>query len=140
MCCLSMLSAYNFDLKLPDWLGSAIGGRLGPNPLMFTFVAVCVAGAVVAAALPLTETTLTLYNSRTRQEVRLSDGRGFMREASHDPQRPSRWMPVCDGGWLTLPPDLKALRGQRAHHAIFVAVAVAWTASRLARHWQVEAA
>jgi hypothetical protein len=129
MCGLTLMSAYKLDLQLPVWMSGAMGGRLGPNPLMMILTVACVAGAVVAAAIPLTDTTIELYNRQTRQSVRLSDKRGFTREPGHDPQRPRAWVPVCDGAWGVLPDDLRELRGQRTHHGLLVAAVVAWVAS-----------
>ena len=134
MCALSIAGAYNIDYKLPRWLSEAVGGRLGPNPLMLLLLTAVVVGALVAAALPLTEATLFLRSTaHPPMEVRLSDAKGFSRELTPDPARPRAWMLVSNGGWATLPPDLAEMRSHRTHHAVLVAAAVAWGAMWVAR-------
>ena len=74
MSALSIAGAYHLDMVLPHQLSASLseffGHRLGPNPLMLIALVLVVCGAVVAAALPLRETTLLLYNPSTRVEVR----------------------------------------------------------------------
>ena len=74
MSVLSIAGAYHLDMVLPHQLSASLseffGHRLGPNPLMLIALVLFVCGAVVAAALPLRETTLLLYNPSTRAEVR----------------------------------------------------------------------
>ena len=123
---LSILGAYQLDLALPDWLRRLSGGRAGPNPLMLLGVLLVLSGAVVAALVPLTETTLILYNPSTRAEVKLASTMGSHREPSDRPDRPRPWLFVCDGGFEVVPTNLRALQGRQRHHyllsALFVAV------------------
>ena len=133
MCLLSIAGAWNLDFRLPAWLGQLAGGHLGPNPLMLVAVVVTLAGAAIAAAVPLTDATLILHNRQTQTEVRLTRGKGYSREVGHDPARPPRpWVAVCAGDFVTVPAELAAQEKQRAHHAAVVAVVVAVGARRLA--------
>ena len=83
MCALSVAGAYHLDFELPAWLGETLGGRLGPNPFMLIALVLATAGAVIAASVPILETTLLLYNPATRTEVRLTDTCGYSREPSN---------------------------------------------------------
>ena len=119
MSALTIAGAWHLDLTVPQWLSAQVGGRLGPNPLMLVLMLLVLAGAVVAAALPLRESTLLLYNAATRVEVRLNEWHGYTREPSNVPGRVNRWVSVCDGGFEVLPAELRAQRAQRTHHAVF---------------------
>ena len=119
MCALSVAGAYQLDISVPRWVHGVTGGRLGPNPIMLVFLLISLAGAVVAAAVPLLESTLLLYNSESRMEVRLREGRGHSREAS---DRPRAWVAVCEGRFAPPPPELRELRARRSHHALFLGV------------------
>lgn len=129
MSCLSIAGAYHLDFELPQWLSTASGGRLGPNPFMLLLLISIIGGAVIAAAVPLRESTVLLYNAATRQEVRLNEWQGYTREPSNVPGRSNGWVGVCAGGYATVPPELRAQRADRQHHGLFVAgvaLFVAW--------------
>ena len=69
-----------------------LGGKLGPSPLMLLLVLVFVGGALVAAIVPLLESTLVLHNASSRVEVRLNQRGGFQREPSNIPGRQNGWV------------------------------------------------
>lgn len=120
MSALTIAGAYHVDFTVPQWLNAQLGGKLGPSPLMLLLVLVFVGGALVAAIVPLLESTLVLHNASSRVEVRLNQRGGFQREPSNIPGRQNGWVSVCDGSFETVPPDLRAQRAQRSHHALFV--------------------
>ena len=124
MSALSILGAYHLDLALPNWLHRLSGGRAGPNPLMLLGVLLVLSGAVVAALVPLTETTVILYNPSSRAEVKLTSKTGFHREPSDAPDRPRPWLFVCDGGFEVVPPRLRALQARQRHHYLVAGVFV----------------
>lgn len=139
MSALSVAGAYSLlDFA---WLSSLVGGRFGPNPIMLLFLVLAVGGAVIAAAVPLRESTLLLYNPATRTEVRLNQRQGFTRDPSNVPGRVNAWVPVCEGAWEELPPELKAQHKERKQHVVFialVALACAWgVAKRRAGGWEL---
>ena len=128
MSALSIAGAYHLDLRIPHWLTVATGGHLGPNPLMLVLVVLTLLGAAIAAAVPLVETTVILYNPANRTEIRLGGTHGLSREISHDARRPARWVPVCDGAFAMVPPELRELQSKRSHHMAFLAFVGALTA------------
>ena len=130
MCALSIAGAYNFFdmLALPPWLRRALApatAPLGPNPLMALAVLLTLLGAVVAATVPLTESTLLLYNRRARTEVRLTTRRGFCREPPPAPGHASPWRVVCDGAFEVIPSEVRCRQGRQPHHGLFLAAAAA---------------
>jgi hypothetical protein len=127
--------ADHLEYSIPQWLTHMLGGRLGSNPLRLVCVLVVLFGAIVAAAVPIVESTVILYNAATRGEVRLNERRGLSREPPSVPGRPSNWVHVCNGTFAVAPSELTALRRQRSHHAAFLAavgvgVAMLWPGFR----------
>ena len=137
MCALSIAGAYNLDFTVPMWVRQHVfGSNLGPNPMMLLFVILMVGGACIAAAVPLLEVTLLLYNAQSRVEVRLSEGKGYQREPTNIPGRTNAWVLVCDGSFAKLPRDLAILKAQRSQHWTFLAcvgLAVAWVVANAGR-------
>ena len=133
MSCLSIAGAYHLDFTLPQWLTAQTGGRLGPNPFMLLLLLLVLGGCIVAAAVPLRESTLLLYNARTRVEVRLNEWHGYTREPTNVPGRTNRWVGVCAGAYDTMPPELREQRAQRQHHVLFLACVALGLAAKLAK-------
>ena len=126
MSALTIASAYGLDtvsVPWPSWLREIAllaGFRRGPAGLVALIL--FVGGAVIAAAVPLRETSLHLYNAAAGTEVRLTDTRGFVRDPASRPGYTEPWREVCTGAFEVVPPDLRELRGRRGHHALFLAV------------------
>ena len=116
---LSVAAAYHVDFALPHWISQATGGRIQLNTLI---VLVFLVGAAVAAAFPLQESYIVLFNAATRTEVRLGDHQGHAREPSNRPGHAAAWLPVCEGGFHVLPRELRALRGRQQHHYVVLTV------------------
>ena len=119
---MSIAGAYqldSIDVPWPDWL-RRIAKRLGPQPGMMLILFFFAVGAAVAAVRPIRESSLLLYNTAARLDVRLTEERGFAREPSNRPGHVSPWRPVCNGRFEELPPDLRRLQARRGHHAFFV--------------------
>ena len=120
MSCLSIAGAYHLDFELPQWLSTASGGRLGPNPFMLLLLISIIGGAVIAAAVPLRESTVLLYNAATRQEVRLNEWQGYTREPSNVPGRSNGWVGVCAGGRCRLRRNRREARVSAAHRPLIL--------------------
>ena len=60
-----------------------------------------------------------------RTEIRLADTHGYSRQPSNRPGYTNPWTVVTEGTFVTLPPDIKALREKRGFHAAFVLGAAA---------------
>lgn len=131
---LSIFGAYQAELALPTWLTRQTGlAAMGPHPLMTLLVLATLAGATVAALVPLTEPTLLLYNPSSRAEVRLGSRAGHSREPADAPGRPRPWVFVCDGGFAPPPAEIRARLGRQQHHYLLAAGFVAAAARVVAR-------
>lgn len=125
-CALTIAAAYNLDSAIP-WPPAlrAAAARVGPQPAALLCLLLILVMAAVAAAVPLRDTSVLLYNPTERTELRLADTAGHARPPSNRPGYQSAWTPVCKGGFAQLPPDLVQLRSERGFHAAFCVGAVA---------------
>ena len=60
----------------------AAAARVGPQPAALLCCLFVLVMATIAAAVPIRETSLLLYNTTERTEVRLADARGYARHAA----------------------------------------------------------
>ena len=116
---LSVAAAYHVDFALPHWISQATGGRIQLNTLL---VLMFLVGTAAAAAFPLQESYVLLFNAATRTEVRLGDRQGHAREPSNRPGHAAAWLLVCEGGFHVMPLELRALRGRQQHHYVVLTV------------------
>ena len=125
-CALTIAAAYNLDSAIP-WPPAlrAAAARVGPQPAALLCLLLFLVMAAVAAALPLRDTSVLLYNPTERTELRLADTAGHARPPSNRPGYQSAWTSVCKGGFAQLPPDLVQLRSERGFHAAFCVGATA---------------
>jgi len=121
---LSVAGAYKVDFALPDWIVRTTGGRLR-SPLTSLAMLVFLLGVAVAAALPMQDSHVVLYNPGSRIEVRLGGRQGHSREPTNIPGRTAAWLLVCDGGFETTPQELRAQQGRKQHHVLVLAALVA---------------
>lgn len=122
MSALTIAGAYQLDqmaIPWPEWL-RRIAVRAGPSPGMLLLVVIFVVGALVAAVVPLRETSVLLFNTSARLEVKLCKDEGFAREPSDRPGQQHPWRSVSRGRFEELPPDVRELQAKRGHHAAFV--------------------
>ena len=132
----SVAAAYKLDLSaaIPPWLASGIHARFGRHPFMMLALLAAFVGAVVAAALPLTEASVLLYNTTTKVEVKLSEAAGLTREVSNRPGHAWPWVHGCDGAFEAEPAELRELRKRRrAQHGWLLAAAALVVAALAAR-------
>ena len=127
------MGAYHLEFEPSRWLTSVSGGALGPNPFMLILLVLTTVGAVIAAAVPLLETTILLYNPASRTEVRLTEGQGYSREPTNIPGRVNKWVAVSKGAFESYPAEIAELRAQRSHHVVFLAVVAAVGASQASK-------
>lgn len=132
MCALSIAGAYQLDFAFPAWIHQ-VAPQLGPHPLMALSLLMVLVGAAVAAAVPLTESSLILYNTTSRTEIKLADHDGYSREPSPVAGRESSWLFSCHGGFEAVPADLKVLQGRKSHHHAALACMVVAVARLLPR-------
>ncbi len=131
---MSMAAAYNLDTAgiWPRWLRLATARLgLGHHPGVALLVMLCLAGACVAAAAPLTEAALLLRGQRDPIEVRLTAAAGYERGLTRRGEQPAAWREVSQGRFEPFPRDLRELAKQRSHHAVFLALVALWLAARV---------
>ena len=126
MCALTIFSAYRLDESIP-WPAAVreAAARIGPQPAALLIACFVLVTCSIAAAVPYRDTSLLLFNTTERVEVRLNDTHGHSREPSNRPGYVNSWTRVCEGTFAVLPADLKAKQGQRGFHAAFILGAAA---------------
>jgi len=139
-CAVTIAAAYRLDYSIawPAAIREA-AARVGPQPMALLCALFLLVMCTVAAAVPLRDTSLVLYHPTERTEVRLADTHGYTRQPSNRPGYTNPWTVVAPGTFVTLPPDLKAMREKRGFHAAFVLGAAAAIVSAVMKGLRVAA-
>lgn len=124
-CTLTIMGAYNLDVFNSHWVSAALSRTLaatglelsGParrHPLGLLLCSLFFLGALVAAAVPLAEAWVVLYDPSSGDELKLGERDAFTRGASGRPGHPQPAHHLCAGGWTAQPVELREEKRRNA--------------------------